>query len=105
MPRVALPDSCSHVRYLGVSTLHMFKINITSLNSIVDNLFMRHTFQDSTGYPRILDIANLRPLSGRHTYKGLLEVGPARLLAAMLGDLGVSTLRSIKTMTQFSSLS
>jgi hypothetical protein len=36
--------------------------------------------------------------------QGLLEVGPARLLAAMLGDLGASTLRSIKTMTQFSSL-
>jgi hypothetical protein len=36
--------------------------------------------------------------------EGLLEVGPARLLAAMLGDLGVSTLRSIKTMTQFFSL-
>jgi hypothetical protein len=33
--------------------------------------------------------------------QGLLEVGPTRLLAAMLGDLGVSTLRSIKTMTQF----
>jgi hypothetical protein len=45
----------------------------------------------------------LRPLRGRHTYKSLLEVGPARLLATMLGDLGVSTLR-IKTMTQFSSL-
>jgi hypothetical protein len=29
--------------------------------------------------------------------EGLLEVGHARLLAAMLGDLGVSTLRSIKT--------
>jgi hypothetical protein len=28
--------------------------------------------------------------------QGLLEVGPARLLAAMLGDLGVSTLCSIK---------
>jgi hypothetical protein len=36
--------------------------------------------------------------------QGLHEVGPARLLAAMLGDLGVSTLRLIKTMTQFSSL-
>jgi hypothetical protein len=34
--------------------------------------------------------------------QGLPEVGPARLLAAMLGDLGVSTLRSIKTMMQFS---
>jgi hypothetical protein len=36
--------------------------------------------------------------------QGLPEVGPARLLAAMLEDLGVSTLHSIKTMTQFSSL-
>jgi hypothetical protein len=36
--------------------------------------------------------------------QGLLEVGPVRLLAAMLGDLGISTLHSIKTMTQFSSL-
>jgi hypothetical protein len=46
----------------------------------------------------------LRPLRGRHAYKSLTEVGPARLLATMLGDLGVSTLHSIKTMTQFSSL-
>jgi hypothetical protein len=36
--------------------------------------------------------------------EGLFEVGPARLLAAMLGDLGVSTLHLIKTMTQFYSL-
>jgi hypothetical protein len=35
--------------------------------------------------------------------QGLLEVGPAWLLAAMLGDLGVSTLCSTKTMTWFSS--
>jgi hypothetical protein len=33
--------------------------------------------------------------------QGLPEVGPARFLAAMLADLGVSTLRSIKTMTKF----
>jgi hypothetical protein len=46
-------------------------------------------------------IDGLRPLQGRHTYKAC---GPTRFLAAMLGDLGVSTLRSIKTMTQFSSL-
>jgi hypothetical protein len=32
------------------------------------------------------------------------EVGPARLLAAMLGDLGVSTPCPVKTMTQLSSL-
>jgi hypothetical protein len=37
--------------------------------------------------------------------QGLLEVSPIRLLAVMIGDLGVSTLRSIKTMTQFCSLS
>jgi hypothetical protein len=36
--------------------------------------------------------------------QGLPEVGPSRLLVAMLGDLGVSTLHSIQTMTQFSSL-
>jgi hypothetical protein len=33
--------------------------------------------------------------------QGLLEVSSSRLLVAMLGDLGVSTLRSIETMTQF----
>jgi hypothetical protein len=36
--------------------------------------------------------------------QGLLNVSPSKLLAAVLGDLGVSTLHSIKTMTQFSSL-
>jgi hypothetical protein len=33
--------------------------------------------------------------------QGLLEVGPATILAAMLGDLGVPTLCSIRTMTRF----
>jgi hypothetical protein len=33
--------------------------------------------------------------------QGLPKVGPAKLLAAMFGDLGVSTLRSIKTLTRF----
>jgi hypothetical protein len=33
MPRVALPDSRSYARYLGVSTLHMFKID----GSILDD--------------------------------------------------------------------
>jgi hypothetical protein len=40
----------------------MFKIDITSLNFIVHNFFIQHTFQDSTRYPRILGIADLRPL-------------------------------------------
>jgi hypothetical protein len=46
----------------------------------------------------------LRPLLRLARLQSLLEVGTARLLAAMLGDLGVSTLHSIKTMTQLSSL-
>jgi hypothetical protein len=71
---------------------------------IIDNFFIRRTFQDLAGCPRILGIVDLRPLRGRHSYKGVPEVGPDRLLAVMLGDLGVSTLRSIKTLTQFSSL-
>jgi hypothetical protein len=49
------------------------------------------------GYWALLIEASLR--SAR--LQSLLEVGPARLLAAMLGDLGVSTLCSIKTMTWF----
>jgi hypothetical protein len=65
---------------------------------------MRRAFHDLTGYPQILDIIDLRPLLRSAHLQGLLKVGPTRLLAAMLGDLGVSTLRSIKTMTQFSSL-
>jgi hypothetical protein len=32
MPRVALPDSRSYARYLGVSTLHMFKIDSSVLD-------------------------------------------------------------------------
>jgi hypothetical protein len=47
------------------------------------------------GYWALLFKASLR--SAR--LQGLLEVGPARLLAAMLGNLGVSTICSIKTMT------
>jgi hypothetical protein len=65
---------------------------------VIDDFFIGRTFQDLAGYPWILGIVDLRSLRGRHAYKGLLEVGPARLLAAMLGDLGVSTLCSIKTM-------
>jgi hypothetical protein len=59
---------CSYAGYLGVSTLHTFQINkflVTSTTDpahrnysydIVDNIFIRHTFQDSAGYPRILDV-------------------------------------------------
>jgi hypothetical protein len=52
----------SNEGYLDVSTLHMFKTNITLLIFITDNLFMRRNFQDPARYPRILDIVDLRPL-------------------------------------------
>jgi hypothetical protein len=61
---------CSYARYLGVSTLHMIKIDIVSPASssidysydIIGNFFIRRTFQDLYGYPRILRIIDLRPL-------------------------------------------
>jgi hypothetical protein len=68
MPRVALLDSCSYATYLGISTLHTFEIYkfmaSSSSNSghrnlsydVIDDFFIRRTFQDPTGYPRILDI-------------------------------------------------
>jgi hypothetical protein len=68
MPRVALPDSCRYAGYLGVSTLDTFKINIISpasssfVSTTIEGFFMRRTFQDPTGYPRILAIDDLRPL-------------------------------------------
>jgi hypothetical protein len=36
MPRVALPDSYSYARHLGVSTLHMFKDQHYFVSFIVD---------------------------------------------------------------------
>jgi hypothetical protein len=75
MPRVALSDSCSYAGYLGVSTIHTFKINrflASSLTNPTSQLQLRHhrqlhathlsTLQDPTGYPRILAIDHLRPL-------------------------------------------
>jgi hypothetical protein len=76
----------------------------TSTSTTTEDFFMRRTFLDPSRYPQILCIIDLRPLWGRHAYQGLLVVGSASLLVAMLGDLGASTLRSIKIMTQFSSL-
>jgi hypothetical protein len=65
----------SYARYLDVSTLHTFKINIISpaspsfVSTTTEDLFTRCAFQDPAGYPRILDIVDLRPLRGRHAYK------------------------------------
>jgi hypothetical protein len=55
---------------------------------------------DTLGYWTLLIEASLRSTR----LQGRPEVSPARLLAAMLGDLGVSILHLIKTMTKFSSL-
>jgi hypothetical protein len=85
MPRVALQTLCSYARYLGVSTLHTFKINgflASSLTKprhrnlsydIINDFFIQRTFQDLAGYPRILGIVDLRPLRGRHAYKDSLR--------------------------------
>jgi hypothetical protein len=71
---------------------------------IVKAFFIQRTLQDLARYPWILDIIDLKTYLRSTCLQGLLEVGSVRLLAAMLGDLGVSTLCSIKTMTQFFSL-
>jgi hypothetical protein len=114
MPRVALPDSLQPCRISGclytpyVQDLHIASSTMvpdittsttTSLTtSSCDTPSRSRWVSSDTGHHRLE--ASLRSIR----LQGLLEVGPARLLAAMLGDLGVSTLRSIKTMTQFSSL-
>jgi hypothetical protein len=65
---------CINAGYLGVSTLHTFKNNRFMASSstdpehhnfnydIIDDFFIRRTFQDLAGYPRILSIIDLRPL-------------------------------------------
>jgi hypothetical protein len=74
---------------MGVSTIHTFKID-APFKILLGILEYWTSLIEASSRSALL--------------QGLLEVIPARLLAAMLGDLGVSTLRSIKTMTQFSSL-
>jgi hypothetical protein len=70
----------------------------------IDALFKHCTFQRSYWVPSDTGHRRFEASSRSARLQGLLEVGPARFLAAMLGDLGVSSLCSIKTMTQFSSL-
>jgi hypothetical protein len=70
---------CGCVRYLDVSTLHTFKINIISpaspsfVSTTTKDLFVRRAFREPIGYPQILDIYDLMPLRGRHAYKASLR--------------------------------
>jgi hypothetical protein len=59
---------------------------------VIGYFFTRRTFQDSVGYPRYWTLL-IEASSRSARLQGLHEVGPGRLLAAMLGDLSVSTLR------------
>jgi hypothetical protein len=95
---------CSYVGYLGVSTLRTFKDQHCFTNFIIDFEDYRrplHTMRPSRSYWVSSDTGHHRlEASLRSAYlQSLLEVGPARLLVDMLGDLGVSTLCSIKTRT------
>jgi hypothetical protein len=88
---------------MGVSTLHTTKVHSLDGNNFGHRNFSCDIIQGALkkillgifGYWALLFKASSR--SAR--LQGLLEVGPVRLLEAMLGDLGISTLRSIKTMT------
>jgi hypothetical protein len=55
---------------------------------IIDDFFIRCTFQDPARYPRILAIDDFSPLLRMARLQDLLEVGPARLLAGMLKRSG-----------------
>jgi hypothetical protein len=73
MPRVALLDSLRLCMISGCLYTPYAQDRHYFISFIVDNLFIRRTFQDRVGYPRILDIVDLRPLRGRHAYKTYLR--------------------------------
>jgi hypothetical protein len=73
MPWMALPSFLQLCRISGCLYTPYVQDQNYFVSFIVDNLFMRRTFQDPAGYPRILDIVDLRPLRGRHTYKASLR--------------------------------
>jgi hypothetical protein len=104
MPQVALPDSvqlckisrCLYTPYVQDQyCFASFIIDFEDYRRPLHATCPSESFwvSSDTGHHR--HEASLR--SARQ--QGLLEVGPARLLAAMLGGLGVSTLRSNKIMT------
>jgi hypothetical protein len=85
MPWVALPDSLHLCKISGclytlhVQDLHIFMALLANSfghrnfsYDIISDFFMRCTFQDPTGYPRVLGIVELRPLRGGQAYKSSL---------------------------------
>jgi hypothetical protein len=54
MPRVALSDSLQLCRISGCLYTPYVQDQHYFVSSIIDNLFMRRTFQDPTRYPQIL---------------------------------------------------
>jgi hypothetical protein len=75
MPRVALPRSLQLRRISGCLYTPLTEINIflrlrrLSFRPLQKTSSYDTPFQDSTGYPRILDIVDLRPLRDWHAYK------------------------------------
>jgi hypothetical protein len=66
---------------------------IVDRSTTTEDLFSQRTSQDLAGNARILVISIIETSSRLACLQDLLEVGPARLLAAILRDLGVSTHR------------
>jgi hypothetical protein len=117
MPRVALPDSVQLCKIFGCLYTPYIQDRRSITRFIIDQ--PRTSQLQLRCQRRLLHATHLSRScwvssdTGHHRLEASLrsariqclpEVGPARLLVAMLGDLGISTLRSIKTMTQFSSL-
>jgi hypothetical protein len=79
MPRVALPDSLHLCRISGclytpfVQDQHFSTASSLTISTTIEDLFMRCSFQDLAGYPRILGNIDLRHLRGRHAYKASLR--------------------------------
>jgi hypothetical protein len=67
MPRVALPDSLQLCKISGslytpyVQDQLFLTASSLTISIPTENLFMRRVLLDPAGYPRILDIVDLRP--------------------------------------------
>jgi hypothetical protein len=82
MPRVALPDSCSYARHLGVSTLHMFKIDGSILGDFWTSQFQLRLRLKTSSFDALFKIllgilgywtSSIWDLFDRHVYKASLK--------------------------------